>query len=95
MELGNQYTQLGDKDGELATGVGADNQEGRLVENGTEEIEIAEMVDEEGVGNQMMIITDTKPDGQVCTVMFLSFRTDRSGQTVQTQIRLLLVYSLQ
>ena len=24
------------------------------------------------------------------TVMFLSFRTDRSGQTVQTQIRLLL-----
>ena len=24
------------------------------------------------------------------TIMFLSFRTDRSGQTVQTQIRLLL-----
>ena len=27
---------------------------------------------------------------KVCTVMTLSFRTDRSGQTVQTQIRLLL-----
>ena len=27
---------------------------------------------------------------EVCTVMILSFRTDRSGQTVQTQIRLLL-----
>ena len=26
-----------------------------------------------------------------CTVMFLSFRTDRSGQTVQTQIRQLLI----
>ena len=26
----------------------------------------------------------------LCTVMTLSFRTDRSGQTVQTQIRLLL-----
>ena len=26
----------------------------------------------------------------LCTVIFLSFRTDRSGQTVQTQIRLLL-----
>ena len=26
----------------------------------------------------------------VTTVIFLSFRTDRSGQTVQTQIRLLL-----
>ena len=25
-----------------------------------------------------------------CTVMILSFRTDRPGQTVQTQIRLLL-----
>ena len=25
-----------------------------------------------------------------CTVMILSFRTDMSGQTVQTQIRLLL-----
>ena len=66
MELGNQYTQLGDKDSELATGGGADNQEGGLVENGTEEIEIAEMVDEEGGGNQMMIIAETKPDGQVC-----------------------------
>ena len=28
------------------------------------------------------------------TVMFLSFRTDRSGQTVQTQIRLLRVYTV-
>ena len=27
---------------------------------------------------------------RTCTVMILSFRTDRSGQTVQTQIRLLL-----
>ena len=27
---------------------------------------------------------------QLNTVMILSFRTDRSGQTVQTQIRLLL-----
>ena len=27
---------------------------------------------------------------KACTVMTLSFRTDRSGQTVQTQIRLLL-----
>ena len=26
-----------------------------------------------------------------CTVLILSFRTDMSGQTVQTQIRLLLV----
>ena len=26
----------------------------------------------------------------LCTVMILGFRTDRSGQTVQTQIRLLL-----
>ena len=26
----------------------------------------------------------------LCTVMILSFRTDRPGQTVQTQIRLLL-----
>ena len=25
------------------------------------------------------------------TIFFLSFRTDRSGQTVQTQIRLLLI----
>ena len=30
----------------------------------------------------------------VGSVMFLSFRTDRSGQTVQTQIRLLLDQSL-
>ena len=31
------------------------------------------------------------PDGMfIYTVMFLSFWTDRSGQTVQTQIRLLL-----
>ena len=30
------------------------------------------------------------PSNQVNTVMFLSFRTGRSGQTVQTQIRLLL-----
>ena len=30
-------------------------------------------------------------EGQtVTTVMILSFRTDRSGQTVQTQIRLLI-----
>ena len=29
-------------------------------------------------------------DGRVLPVMTLSFRTDRSGQTVQTQIRLLL-----
>ena len=28
------------------------------------------------------------------TVMFLSFRTDRSGQTVKTQIRLLRVYTV-
>ena len=27
---------------------------------------------------------------QACNVMILNFRTDRSGQTVQTQIRLLL-----
>ena len=31
-----------------------------------------------------------KPCTGHITVMFLSFRTDRSGQTVQTQIRLLL-----
>ena len=30
------------------------------------------------------------PDVHLNTVMILSFRTDRSGQTVQTQIRLLL-----
>ena len=28
--------------------------------------------------------------GIICTVIILNFRTDRSGQTVQTQIRLLL-----
>ena len=30
----------------------------------------------------------------IITVIFLSFRTDRSGQTVQTQIRLLRVYTV-
>ena len=30
------------------------------------------------------------PSGFVITVMTLNFRTDRSGQTVKTQIRLLL-----
>ena len=29
-------------------------------------------------------------NGDTCTVMILNFRTDRAGQTVQTQIRLLL-----
>ena len=28
--------------------------------------------------------------GKQCTIMFQSFQTDRSGQTVQTQVRLLL-----
>ena len=36
-----------------------------------------------------------RADNHTVTVMFLSFRTDRSGQTVQTQIRLLIrVYTV-
>ena len=37
-----------------------------------------------------MIWFFTCPAYPILTVMFLSFQTDRSGQTVQTQIRLLL-----
>ena len=71
IELGNKDTQLGDK----ATGGDkseTDNQEeavvsqeGGLADNGTENFEIAEVVDEEGGENQVMIITETKTDGQV------------------------------
>ena len=35
-------------------------------------------------------IVDRQNKKSECTVMILSFRTDKSGQTVQTQIRLLL-----
>ena len=35
-------------------------------------------------------VTKEQEKPRICTVMILSFRTDRSGQTVQTQIRLLL-----
>ena len=41
---------------------------------------------------QLIIICNKKkkPLNIIFTVSFLSFRTDRSGQTVQTQIRVLL-----
>ena len=64
--------ELGKKESEESSGgekSGADNQDAELVENGTEEIEIAEMVGEEGGENQMVIITETKTDGQVCIVL--------------------------
>ena len=38
----------------------------------------------------MALFFQNPKSGNECTVMILSFRTDRSGQTVQTQIRLLL-----
>ena len=40
---------------------------------------------------KMKYVSEDRMEGQtVTTVMILSFRTDRSGQTVQTQIRLLI-----
>ena len=40
---------------------------------------------------KMKYVSGDRMEGQiVTTVMILSFRTDRSGQTVQTQIRLLI-----
>ena len=40
--------------------------------------------------SQHQIVTKNLLHRELITVIFLSFRTDRSGQTVQTQIRLLL-----
>ena len=41
--------------------------------------------------NKLKYVSGDRMEGQtVTTVMILSFRTDRSGQTVQTQIRLLI-----
>ena len=37
---------------------------------------------------------DSNPSCSCSTVMIVSFRTDRPGQTVQTQIRLLRVYTV-
>ena len=42
----------------------------------------------------MVDLPNLKNDQRLYTVMFLSFRTDRSGQIVQTQIRLLRVYTV-
>ena len=39
---------------------------------------------------QLLYLKHITQHGNVCTVMILRFLTDRSGQTVQTQIRLLL-----
>ena len=40
---------------------------------------------------KLKYVSEDRMEGQtVTTVMILSFRTDRSGQTVQTQIRLLI-----
>ena len=42
-------------------------------------------------GKKMKYVSGDRMEGQtVTTVMILSFRTDRSGQTVQIQIRLLI-----
>ena len=50
--------------------------------------DIKKLYDMAGVKNEHTVFLFT--DTQVYTVMILNFRTDRSGQTVQTQIRLLL-----
>ena len=69
-EPGAEEAELAEKD----TGVDKD-EEGNVVEtmeveatdagNGTEEIEIAEVVDEESGQNEVMIITEAKADNQV------------------------------
>ena len=43
------------------------------------------------LGKKLKYVSEDRMEGQtVTTIMILSFRTDRSGQTVQTQIILLI-----
>ena len=77
-ELGDRSKQLGESSESGEKEAGADNidssaqedaanqvMEGGEAVTGTEEIEIAEVVDEESGQNEMMIITETRADNQV------------------------------
>ena len=57
-------------------------------------LELSEMTRQQ-LEDEIMVLNRERADiteqlNTVCTVMILSFRTDTPGQTVQTQIRLLL-----